>query len=130
MLHLARLRPMLPLVGAFGQEPLHKDAVFVHVLDRESMVWAWPFKQPLKVARGTLHGLLASLVVGVGHERALTPLFVLLLVGTVGGALASVLVPLCLALRVVKNCPDHLLAQGMAGGDVEDLLGGSRALTS
>ena len=58
------------------------------------------------------------------------PLLVLLFVGTVGGAIAGVLVPLCLALRAVKNCPDRLLARGVAGGDVEELLGGSWALTS
>ena len=39
------------------------------------------------------------LAIGIGHERALTPLFVLLLVGTVGGALASVLVLFCLAFE-------------------------------
>ena len=70
------------------------------------------------------------LAVGGGHERALTPLLVLLLVGMVGGALASVLVPLCFALEAVKNRPDRLLAQGVPGGDVEEHLGGSRALTS
>ena len=53
------------------------------------------------------------------------PLLVLLLVGTVGDAFASVLVPLCLAFEAVKNHPDRLLARGMAGGDVEELLGGS-----
>jgi len=51
------------------------------------------------VVWGTLSGLPASLMVGSGHERALAPPFVLLLVGTVGGAFASVLVPLCLALE-------------------------------
>ena len=70
------------------------------------------------------------LVVGSGHELALAPLLVLLVVGVVGGAFVDVLVPLCLALGVVKNCPDRPLARGMAGGDVEELLGGSRALTS
>ena len=68
--------------------------------------------------------------VGGGHKRALTPLLVLLLVGTVGGAFVGVLVPLCLAFEAVKNHPDRLLARGVAGGDVEELLGGSRALTS
>ena len=70
------------------------------------------------------------LAVGSGHERALAPLLVLLLVGAVGGAFAGVLIPLCLAFEAVKNCPDRLLAQGVAGGDVEELLGGSWALTS
>ena len=75
-------------------------------------------------------GFQPPLVVGSGHERALMPLLVLLLVRAVGGAFASVLVPLCLALGVVKNRADRLLARGVAGGDVEELLGGSRALTS
>ena len=44
--------------------------------------------------------------------------------------LTGVLVPICLALGVVENHPDRLLARGVAGGDVEELLGGSRALTS
>ena len=52
---------MLPLVGASRQEPLHKDTVFVQVLYGESMVWAWPFKQLLEVARGALHGLSAPM---------------------------------------------------------------------
>ena len=65
-----------------------------------------------------------------GHERALVPLLVLLLIGVVGGAFADVLVLLCLALGVVKNRPDRLLVRGVAGGNVEELLGGSRALTS
>ena len=94
------------------------------------MVWAWTFEQLLEVVQGTLGGLLTPLAVGGGHERALMPLLVLLLVGIVGGAFTSVLVPLCLAFEVIKNCPDRLFARGMAGGDVEELLGGSRALTS
>jgi len=51
-LRLAELRPMLPLVRASEQEPLQENAVLVHVLDRESMVRTWPFKQLLKVAWG------------------------------------------------------------------------------
>ena len=43
------------------------------------------------------------LAVGSGHEWALVPLLVLLLVGVVGGAFTGVLVLLCLALGVVKN---------------------------
>ena len=70
------------------------------------------------------------LVVGSGHKRTLAPLLVVLLVRAVGGAFASVLIPLCLAFEVVENCPDRLLTQGITGGDVEELLGGSRALTS
>ena len=75
-------------------------------------------------------GLPAPLPVGGGHERALAPLLVLLLVGTVGGAFAGVHIPLHLAFEAVKNCPNCLLARGVAGGDVEELIGGLRALTS
>ena len=70
------------------------------------------------------------LAVGSGHEQALMPLLVLLLVGAVGGAFTGVLVLLCLAYEDVKNHPDHLLTQGMVGGDVEEVLGGLRALAS
>ena len=94
------------------------------------MVRAWPFEQLLEVVRGTLGGLLNPLVVGSGHEQALMPLLVLLLVGVVGGAFAGVLIPLCLALKVVEDRSDRLLARGVAGGDVEELLGGSQTLAS
>ena len=65
------------------------------------------------------------LAIDNSYERALAPLLVLLFVGTVGGAFAGVLVPLCLAFEAIENRPDRLLAGGMAGGDVEALLGGS-----
>ena len=100
------------------------------MLDGESMVWTWSFEKLLKVVRGALGGLLTTLAVGGGHERALAPLLVLILVGTVGGAFVDVLVPFCLALEAVEDHSYHLLTRGMAGGDVEELLGGSRALTS
>ena len=58
------------------------------------------------------------------------PLFVLLLARTVGGAFAGVLVLLHLALETIEDRFDRLLARGMAGGDVEELLGGSRSLMS
>ena len=48
----------------------------------------------------------------------------------VGGAFAGVLVPLRLALGTVENRSNRLLARGMAGGDVEELLDGSWALVS
>ena len=70
------------------------------------------------------------LAVGSGHEQALMPLLVLLLVGAVGGAFTGVLVPLCLALGAVEDSSDRLFARGMAGGDVKELLGGSWALAS
>ena len=50
--------PMLRLVGASRQEPLHEDAVLVQVLDGESMVRTWSFEQLLEVVRGALSGLL------------------------------------------------------------------------
>ena len=50
------------------------------------------------------------LAVGGSHERALMPLLVLLLVGTVGGSFTGVLVPLCLAFEAIENRPDRLLA--------------------
>ena len=82
------------------------------------------------MVRGTLSGLSTPLAVGSGHERALMLLLVLLLVGAVGGTFTGVLIPLCLTLGAVENCPDRLLARGVASGDVEELLGRSRALTS
>ena len=82
------------------------------------------------MVRGTLSGLPTPLKVGSGHERALAPLLVLLLTGMVGGAFAGILVLLCLALETVEDRSDHLLARGVAGGDVEELLGGSWALMS
>ena len=69
------------------------------------------------------------LAVDGSHKRALAPLPILLLDGTVGGALPDVLVLLCLANEVVKDRSDRLLIRGMAGGDVEELLCGSWALT-
>ena len=94
------------------------------------MIRAWPFEQLLEVVQGTLGRLLTPLAVGGGHERALAPLLVLLLARMVRDAFAGVLIPLSLAFEAVENCPDRLLARGMAGGDVEDLLSGSWALTS
>ena len=62
------------------------------------------------------------------HERALAPLLLVLLFGgTVGGAFASILVPPHLA---IEDCSDCFFAQGMAGCDVKEFLGGSRTLAS
>ena len=94
------------------------------------MVRAWPFEQLLEVVRSTLRRLPAPFAVGGGHERALTLLLILLLARMVGGPFASILVLLCLALEVVEDRSNRLLTRSMAGGDVEELLGGSRALTS
>ena len=93
-------------------------------------VWAMPFEQLLEVVWGSLSGLLTPLVVGGGLVQALAPLLVLLLARTVGGTFADVLVLLCLALEAVEDRSDRLLARGVAGGDVEELLGGLWALTS
>ena len=82
------------------------------------------------MVQSALRGLPTTPAVSGGHERALAPLLVLLLVGTVGGAFAGVLIPLCLAFEAVKNCPDRLLTRGVVGGNVEELLSGSQALMS
>ena len=79
---------------------------------------------------GALRGLPTTPAVSGGHERALTPLLFLLLGGTIGGAFVGILVLPRLALEAVEDRSNHLLARGMVGGDVEELLGGSRALTS
>ena len=52
-------------------------------------------------------------------------LLLLLLARMVGGAFAGILVLLCLAFEAVEGRPDRLLARGVAGGDVKELLGGS-----
>ena len=70
------------------------------------------------------------LTVGGSHERALVPLLLLLLAETVGGTFVGVLVPFCLALEAVEDRFDRLLARSVASGDVKELLGGSRTLTS
>ena len=69
-------------------------------------------------------------MVGSGHEQALTPLLILLLGRTMGGAFAGVLVLPRLALEAVEDRFDRFFTRGMASGDVEELLGGSWALTS
>ena len=100
------------------------------MLDGERIVWEWPFKQLLEVVQGTLCGLPTPLVVGGSHERALMSLHVLLLAGTVGGAFTGVFIPLRLAFEAVEDRSDHLLTRGVAGGDVEEALGGSRTRDS
>jgi len=70
------------------------------------------------------------LAVDDSQEQALASLLALFLARVVGGAFADILVSLFLALEVVEDRSDCLLARGMAGGVVEELLGGSRALTS
>ena len=82
------------------------------------------------MVRGTLGGLLTPFAVGGSHERTLVLLPVLLLARMVGGPFIGVLVLLCLAFEAVKGRPNSLLARGVAGGNVEELLGGSRDLMS
>ena len=72
------------------------------------MVRAWSFEQLLKVVRGTLNGLSTPLAVGGGHERALTPLLVLLLAGMVEGAFAGILFLLHLVMRTYMLRPPQL----------------------
>ena len=97
--------------------------------DGEGMVRAWPLEYLLEVVRSTLGGRPTTFPLGSGHEQAPVSLLVVL-VWVVGGTLAGILVLLCLALRAVKNRSDRFLAQGVAGHDVEELLGGSWVLTS
>ena len=94
------------------------------------MVRAWPFEQLLEVVRGTLGGLLTPLWSVVATSEPSCHYLFFFFVGMVGGAFAIVLVSLCLAFEAVENCPDRLLAQGVAGGDVEELLRGLWALMS
>jgi len=49
---------------------------------------------------------------------------------TIGGAFAGTLVPPRHALESVEDRFDRFFARGMAGGDVEEFLGGSQALAS
>ena len=57
-------------------------------------------------------------------------MLVLLFGRTIGGAFAGILVLPCLALKVAEDRSDRFFARGMAGGDVEEFLGGSWALAS
>jgi hypothetical protein len=79
----------------------------------------------LEVVEGALSGRPLALSFGSGHEQALVPLLVvvlLLLTEAVGGTLIGVLVPLCLAFRAIEDCPHRVLAKGVANGNVEELL--------
>ena len=97
----------------------------------KGVVQARPVDHFFEVVWSALHRLPTTLAVSSGHERVLTPLLLILPFGrTTRGAFVNTLVPPCLALEAVEDRSDHLLAQGMANGDVKELLGGSRALTS
>ena len=101
------------------------------MLNREGMVWAWPLEYFFEVIQSALRRLLTTPAVSGGHERALAPLFLVLLFGrTVGGAFTSVLIPPRLAIEVIKDCSDRFFTRSVAGGDVKEFLGGSWALAS
>ena len=82
------------------------------------------------MVRNALHGLSTTLLVGGGHERALAPLLFLLLSGMIGGAFTGVLILPRLAFEAVEDRSDRIFARGVAGGDVEEFLGGLWALAS
>ena len=83
------------------------------------------------MVRCALCGLLTTPTVSGSHERALVLLLLFLLFGgTVGGAFASVLIPPRLAIKAIEDRSDHFFAQGVAGGDVKEFLGGSQTLAS
>ena len=100
------------------------------MLGWEGVVWAWPLEHFLEVVRSALRGLPTTPAVYDGHKRALGPLLFLLLGGTIGGAFADVLVSPRLAFEAVEDRFDRFFARGVAGGDVEEFLGGSQALAS
>ena len=79
---------------------------------------------------GALHGLPTTPAVCGGHERALASLLFIFLGGMIGGAFAGILVPPRLAFEAVEDRSNRFFTRGMAGGDVEEFLGGSRALMS
>jgi hypothetical protein len=102
------------------------------MVDMVGVVRVGSLEHLLEVIQGTLDGCLLALAFCGGLERILRLLLapLLLFLRPVGGALPGVLVLLGLALGVVKNHSDHLLARRVAGGDVEELLGGLWALAS
>jgi hypothetical protein len=69
-------------------------------------------------------------MVGGGYEGTPVVRLVLLLPRAVRGALAGAFIVLCLALGTVKDCPNCLLARGMARCNVKELLSGLWALVS
>jgi len=75
------------------------------------MVWAWPLEQFFEVVRSALRRLSTTLTVCGGHERALTPLLLVLLFGrTIGGAFDGILVPLRLSIETIEDCSDRFFA--------------------
>jgi len=97
------------------------------------VVGAGLLQQLLKVVGSISRGCLAGLAVGRGDKAPAALLLVLLVpfAGTVGRAFVGCVVLLGLvALGSVKDCPHRLLAGGMVGGNVEELLGGPRTLAA
>ena len=81
------------------------------MLGRKSVVWAWPLEHFFKVVRSAFCGLLATFMVGDGHERVVTPLLLILsLGGTVGGAFVGGLVLPRLAVDAVEDGSDRILS--------------------
>ena len=81
------------------------------MLGRESMVWAWPLEHLLKMVQSALCELPATLAIGCGHERVVVPLLLILSFGgTVGSALAGVLILPHLAIGTVEDGFDRLLS--------------------
>jgi hypothetical protein len=93
------------------------------------VIRAGSFEHLLKVIWGALCGRLLALALDSGDERVLMPLPALLLFRVVGAAFAGVVFPLCLATRAVEDHPHHLLAEGVASDDVEELFFGLRTLS-
>ena len=78
------------------------------------------------MVQSALHGLLTTLAVSNGHERALTPLLLVLLFGgMIGCAFTGILILPCLAIEAIKDCSDRFFVRGVAGGDVKEFFGGS-----
>ena len=87
------------------------------------------------MVRSALYRLPTTPMISSGHKRTLTSLLLVLPFGrTIGGAfigaLVGALVSPCLAIETIEDRSDRLFSRGMAGGDVQEFLGGSRALAS
>jgi hypothetical protein len=92
------------------------------------VVWARSLEHLLEVVRGAFGRRLLALVLSSGHERVIGSwlILLLLLLRAVRGSFAGVLVPLGLATGAVS---DHLLARGVAGSNVKEILGGPRTFS-
>ena len=71
------------------------------------------------MVQSALRGLLTTPSVSGGHERALAPLFlVLLFCRMIGGAIVGDLVSPYLSIEAIEDGSDRFFTRGMAGGDV------------